>query len=430
MVLRTAIVVGTGAGGATVAKELQGKFDVTVLEAGGEFRPFSMRLSNILKFKRSGLMFDEREISLLFPTMKILKTDDDMVLVRGIGLGGTTTIATGNGLRMDEEMLKQGINLTTEYDELEQEVPISTDHQRRWRPATKRLFDICCEMDLNPRPTPKMGDHRKCINCGRCVLGCEQGAKWDSRRFLELAVSNGAKLETHRLVKRIEIEGNRAVGVVAKNGLRSELYRADLIVLAAGGLGTPVILENSGIKCESKLFVDPVLCVATEWKGCQQNKEIAMPFVVQMDGYILSPYFDYLSYFFRKDWNRPPENTLGIMIKIADLNEGSVLHRSVRKDLSERDMHRLEDGVKKCFDILGRLGANVSDVFLGTLNGGHPGGMLPLDGHEKMTFHPSRLPDNVYVADSSLIPESLGNPPIFTIMAMAKRVAKECKKVA
>ena len=29
-----AIVVGSGAGGATVARELQGAFDVTVLEAG------------------------------------------------------------------------------------------------------------------------------------------------------------------------------------------------------------------------------------------------------------------------------------------------------------------------------------------------------------------------------------------------------------
>ena len=32
--MQTAIVVGSGAGGATVAKELQGAFDVTVLEAG------------------------------------------------------------------------------------------------------------------------------------------------------------------------------------------------------------------------------------------------------------------------------------------------------------------------------------------------------------------------------------------------------------
>jgi choline dehydrogenase-like flavoprotein len=39
--MKHAIVIGSGAGGATVAKELQGKFDVTVLESGKEFQPLS-----------------------------------------------------------------------------------------------------------------------------------------------------------------------------------------------------------------------------------------------------------------------------------------------------------------------------------------------------------------------------------------------------
>ena len=72
--VKKALVVGSGAGGATVAKELQGKFEVTVLEAGREFHPFSMNLSNVEKIKKTGLMFDEREIQLLFPAMKIRKT--------------------------------------------------------------------------------------------------------------------------------------------------------------------------------------------------------------------------------------------------------------------------------------------------------------------------------------------------------------------
>jgi choline dehydrogenase-like flavoprotein len=58
------------------------------------------------------------------------------------------------------------------------------------------------------------------------------------------------------------------------------------------------------------------------------------------------------------------------------------------------------------------------------MNAGHPGGMLPLTAQEALTMHNSRLPDNVYVADATLFPDSLGNPPILTIMAMAKRVAR------
>jgi choline dehydrogenase-like flavoprotein len=41
-------------------------------------------------------------------------------------------------------------------------------------------------------------------------------------------------------------------------------------------------------------------------------------------------------------------------------------------------------------------------------------------------MHPSRLPENVYVTDASLLPRSIGNPPILTIVALAKRIAKVC----
>ncbi len=41
-----AIVVGTGAGGAISARELANKgFEVLILEAGGEFKPFTRRIS-------------------------------------------------------------------------------------------------------------------------------------------------------------------------------------------------------------------------------------------------------------------------------------------------------------------------------------------------------------------------------------------------
>jgi len=80
---------------------------------------------------------------------------------------------------------------------------------------------------------------------------------------------------------------------------------ADLVIVAAGGFNTPVILENSGIKTDKTLFVDPVLCVAVKYTDALQNKEISMPFAVQMDGYIISPYFDQLSFFFNKKWKIP-----------------------------------------------------------------------------------------------------------------------------
>ncbi len=50
--MKRAVIIGTGAGGATAAKELQGKFDVTILEAGGSFHPFSRNLGLIETIKK------------------------------------------------------------------------------------------------------------------------------------------------------------------------------------------------------------------------------------------------------------------------------------------------------------------------------------------------------------------------------------------
>ncbi len=423
--MRRAIVVGSGAGGATAAKELQGKFEVTVLEAGKEFRPLSLSLPTMERLKRIGLLFDEREIQLIFPAMQIRKTED-MILVNGIGLGGTTTLCTGNAVRMDQDLRASGINLDAEFEEIYQEIPITTEHQKRWHKHTRRLFEICQEMGLNPRPTPKMGNYDRCISCGRCVFGCPQGAKWDSRRFLEMAQQKGAQVITGCKVERVVIEDGRATGVWAKEGWARRFYPADLVILAAGGLATPVILQNSGIPCEPRLFVDPVLCVATEWSNALQCKEIEMPFIVRQKHFILSPYFDYLSFFFNKAWKYPARDTLGIMIKLADSNVGSISKRELTKTLTGEDKQRLSEGVEICTEMLLRFGAERDSIFLGTINAGHPGGMLPLTEQEAGSFHHSRLPANLYVADATLLPRSLGNPPILTIIAMAKRVSKLC----
>jgi choline dehydrogenase-like flavoprotein len=424
--MKKAVIVGSGAGGATVAKELQGSFDVTVLEAGKEFHPFSMNLSMVNAIKRMGLMIDEREIQILFPQMKIQKTEDRMVMVHGMALGGTTTLATGNAVRMDRDLQALGINLDCEFAELFREIPITTEHQKRWRPATKRLFEICQEMKFNPQPLPKMGDQHQCVNCGRCVLGCEHGAKWDSRKFVDMAKEKGAKVVTGSFVEQVVINRGKAAGVKVKRGWRSEFIPADLVILAAGGFGTPVILENSGIACEKRLFVDPVLCIAAEWKGALQNKEISMPFVVQREGFILSPYYDYVSSFFNKNWRFRPDDTLGIMIKLADSNTGSVSKNAVTKTLTGQDKEILNKAVHECREIFSRLGIREEQTILGTINAGHPGGMLPLTQEDSVTFHSHRLPENLYVADATLFPSSLGNPPILTIMAMAKRISKIC----
>jgi choline dehydrogenase-like flavoprotein len=231
---------------------------------------------------------------------------------------------------------------------------------------------------------------------------------------------------TRSKVERLVLQGGAATGVVAREGPWRRFHPADVVVLAAGGFGTPPILERSGIGCDPTLFVDPVLTVAGRRSHAWQCKEIEMPFVAQRDGFILSPYFDWLSYLMEPTWEAPARDLVGVMVKIADSNVGAVSPAGVEKGLSARDRARMDEGAALCREILLRFGVEDGRTFRGTLNAGHPGGTVPLTMADVGTMHPSRLPENVYVADASLLPSALGNPPILTIVAIAKRVAKLC----
>ena len=444
---KTAIVIGTGAGGGVMAKELQGEYQVTILEIGKEFRPFSYPINLFAKFRKTGLFFDERLIRILLPNMVINKTKD-MVLVRGFGKGGTTTLATGNAVRYDHALKEIGIDLDPEFAELYNELPITTDHQKRWTKTTRKMYRIFEEMGLEPVVTPKFLCAKKCIGCGHCAIGCPTNAKWDTRKLLDQAVAQGAKLVCGCKVTDLAIEDGKVKAVHARKGLKKVTYQADLVVLAAGGLGTPVILEKSGIPCEERLFVDPVLCVAGPLPGVHQEHQILMPFISQQDGYILSPYMDYLSFFFDKRWRLPMKNIASIMIKLADEEKGSIGGRCsagacsaglcgaglcgagerIDKTMSVLDDANMQRAVAQAREILVRLGVPEEKQFLGTLNAGHPGGMLPLTEADSQSLHPDRLPENLYVADATLFPKAMGNPPILTIMALAKKIAKVIKE--
>jgi choline dehydrogenase-like flavoprotein len=433
--MKRAIVIGSGAGGAAAARALTGVFDVTILEAGPEFRRFEADLGRIERLRASRLFIDPRMIRLLFRDMHVTMTSDRMALVTGVATGGTTTLATGNALRCDEGLLKLGIDLGQEFGSLGEELPLSTAHRARWRSVTKGLFSACEQLGLDPVVTPKLVDYARCTRCGRCVLGCPTGAKWDGREFVRQAVGQGARLLTNANVEKVVVKdvgrppgraAGRAAGVIVRSGGRHRFLSADLVVLAAGGLGTPAILARSGLRTEDHLFVDPVLCVAAPSVGSFADEEVPMPFIVEGDGYIISPYFDYLSFFFNRAWRRPRHDIVALMIKLADSEVGTVGRGGVRKSLSVRDKQRLATATEACIEILGRSGIRRDLVFLGSLNAGHPGGTLPLTGLERRPLHPDHLPDNLYVADASLLPQSLGKPPILTIMALAKRVARLC----
>ena len=428
--MKSALVVGSGAGGAAVARELSGSFDVTILEEGRSFHPLSLSMAAMERMKATGLLLDERMTGAVFPPMRIRRSSNGLALVNGRCVGGSTAISAGNGLRMDRDLREMGIDLDREFEQLARDVPVSTDHQHAWRPDTRELFGICRGMGLAPSPLPKLIDFRKCRRCGRCILGCPTGAKWDARGFVRQAGEKGARLMEGCRAESVRIEKKRAAGVWTAGRIGRKFLPADIVVLAAGGFGTPVILQRSGIPCEERLFVDPVLCLAGRRGETGPAGEVSMPFAVQQGRYILSPYFDYLSFLYNRSWKLPGSSLLSFMVKLADSSEGSCGPRGIRKALTTRDRQTLCGAVEVCRKILLAAGIHEDSLVLGTVNAGHPGGMLPLTPADAESLHPPRLPENLYVADASLLPRALGNPPILTVMALATAVAKKIKEKA
>ncbi len=416
--MKKIIIIGSGAGGAMAAHMLADQFDVTILEAGQAFKPLALPLDKLAMFRATGLYFDERMIQLLLPSMRIDK-QKEMVMVYGRGVGGTTTLATGNAVRGDEGLKNIGIHLDKEFEELARELPITTDHQRFWSPVTRQTFEVMQQMGLDPQPMPKFLRTKSCRRCGHCSIGCPTHAKWDTRELLaDINVVKGCR------VKHIDVGDRLAKKVYATKGFQHLTFEADIVIVAAGGYGTPNILRASGIECQSTLFVDPVLCVAAPMAGARQDRQLLMPFVSCRDKYILSPYMDWLSFFFNRKWRKPMDGMVSLMIKLSDVEQGDVHQNKMSKHLTPLDHQRLQQGVADCREILMRMGIEEQDIFLGTLNAGHPGGMLPLTAAEAQTLHSSLLPDNLYVCDATILPQSMGLPPMLTIMALAKRIAK------
>lgn len=416
-----AIVVGTGAGGATAARELAVKgFEVIILEAGKKFKPFRRLLSLAAPFRRTGLLGNEKTITRMFPPMDTIRSSDDLVLVRGMTTGGSTVLSCGNMVRADQGLKEIGLDLTPEFERIEKDIGVKEFPRERWQPITEKMFESARKLGLEPKATPKAVDSIKCVSCGLCELGCTTNARWDSRRFLNDAVGNGAKVYTSSPVEKVIIENNHIKGVITG----SKSINADVVVLAAGGVGTGQILKASGLPAKDNLWVDIVLTLGGVLKGANQIKEPPMVWYTKHEDYILSPYLDILSHWFHKPWrNVSIDDRVGVMVKLADIEEGAVFaDGKVQKTIKKEDHLRLEGAIGEAKKIMESAG--VSGPYInGVHNGGHLGGTVPLTKDDVDSMKPSWLPEGLWVADLSLAPRSQGLPTILLASAMALKVA-------
>ncbi len=421
-----AIVVGSGAGGATAARELaKNGYEVLILEAGKEFKPFRRLLRVAGPLRRTGLLGNENNITRLFPPMDTMRSANDLVLVRGITTGGSTVLSCGNIVRAQNGLKEIGLDLTPEFDEIERDIGITQFPKIRWQTVTINMFDSAEKLGLGPEITPKAVNSIKCVSCGLCELGCTTGARWDSRRFLDEAIKDGAVLKTSSQVERVEIENGKVKGVV----VNSRTIKSDIVVLSAGGIGTAQILKASGLPAKDNLWADIVLTLGGVLKGANQIKEPPMVWYTKHKDYILSPYIDILSHWFHKPWrNVSLDDRVGIMVKLADFEKGAVFEDGkVQKTIENEDHQRLDEAIGEARKIMENAG--VSGPYInGMHNGGHLGGTVPLKAEDVEKMKPSWLPEDLWVADLSLAPRSQGLPTILLTAALALKVARKIKE--
>jgi len=425
------IVVGSGPGGATVARELsrQGQ-DVLILERGYDYR------NKIYYGTYLGAMRYSERMSLLF-------TEEGLNIIAPIMVGGATSMYCGcaadpPGWLKD----RYGVDIEAEVKEASQELHIRPLPEELRGAASTRIARAGQALGYDWFAQPKFirpdrsRQQGKRFNCrANCMLGCRCGAKWNAAEWIDEAVAAGARLREGARVQAVRIENNRVTAL--EGSMRGVPFsaRADTVILSAGGIGTPRILQNSGLNGAGVgMTMDTTVMIygASPEKGTGKEPPMTWSWENEDAGYMLStltdPWLMYPLAALRKGigpalnwlrWNK----MLGVMIKLKDEISGGIYpDGKIRKPLTAADNERLNDAFEICRRILLEAGAKKSSIFMRPMIGTHPSGTVRIGDLVDTDLRTEA--DGLYVCDASVFPEALDRPTVLTIIGLAKRLAK------
>ena len=254
-----AVVIGTGAGGAVAAARLaESGYDVVMLEEGGHYTA-------------ADFTAPEAELTERLYAEGALRTTDDLsvALVQGSSVGGSTTVNWMIMLRTPPYVLEQwaresGVygmspsEMAPVFTEIEQAVHARDVPQDGHSPNNRLILDGAAR--LGWRATTASINATGCVRCGHCGVGCRHDAKMStSRTFVPRALAVGATLYANAHVSHISLR-ERDVGsgtpplkrvhavVRGSDGVtRTITIDAPLVVCAGGAIGTPTLLQRSGL---------------------------------------------------------------------------------------------------------------------------------------------------------------------------------------
>ncbi len=250
-----AVVVGSGPGGAVAATNLaEAGMRVVVLEAGPEVKPEDMTRDAPRFLAR---YFWEGGLRLIGGT-----TQSPSLQARC--LGGSSVVNSAIMLELPDWVRKiwKAESGVAHFDSPELDAAYARIMKRTGTGPTPMTVmgrrnliarDALDKVGIHGYPLPRAVVD--CEGCSDCLTGCAGGKKQSvDRSYLPAAEEHGAEIYTCAHVERVLVDGKRAIGVegavVDPHGrVRVGRFRvrAKHVVLAAGTMHTPVILQQSRI---------------------------------------------------------------------------------------------------------------------------------------------------------------------------------------
>jgi choline dehydrogenase-like flavoprotein len=469
-----ACVVGTGAGGAPVAKELaEGGMRVVMLEEGERITTDELtarpREMTTRLYRDAGQNTTAGNTPILLPL--------------GSAVGGTTLVNSGTCFRTPQPVLE----MWARDFGLEELTAEALDPFFRRVERELNVTQVPPELAGNNALVVKRGadalgwsgdfiyrNVRGCVGSGVCAFGCPTSAKQHTGvTYVPRAWQAGATTFSGARARRVLVERGRARGVEASTAGGGTLrVHANPVILACGAIHTPLLLARNGLGGESgelghNLAVHPATAVRALFderidmaRGVPQSYYVDQfaPQRIMFEGAAGPP--DYLAMSFSLSRERHRDlmlryrNLSQFGVMVSDRSRGRVRERAgrveIRYDLGPDDVAAFKAGIERLTELYWEAGARaVYQPIAGIdeLRDGDPG---PLPGRRLrardltlMAFHPLGTAradsspgrgvvdgdlklhglDGLYVADASAVPSSLGVNPQITIMALATRLA-------
>jgi choline dehydrogenase-like flavoprotein len=477
VVTTDAVVIGSGAGGAMVARTLaRAGLDTVVLEEGRRWTVEEFRTTHPID-RYAGLYRGAgATVALGRPSV---------VLPVGRAVGGTTVVNSGTCYRPPLAVQRRwrdefgfGLadpdRLANHLDDVEHTLRVAPVPLQIMGRNGRLLLDAAHKLGWRAAAIPRNAPG--CEGCCQCAIGCPRNAKFGVHlNALPQACTAGARIISQARAERVLHRHGRARGVRARrpDGTALDIL-ADTVIVAAGATETPGLLRRSGLGAHPRLGRSLALHPATMLAGRFDDDVVAWHGVLQSaavhqfhesDGVLIeatstppgmgSMVFPGYGAELLGWLDRAPQvATFGAMV--ADRGVGSV-HSArgetlVRYNITRADMAKLVVAV----EAMGRLlfAAGAVEVLTG-LPGAMPVTSLPAlqDALRRSNprslhlaaFHPTgsaaagadeqRCPvdetgrlrgvDGVWVADASILPSCPEVNPQVSIMALALAVADE-----